>query len=75
VVDMGCVRKTNVEPTSPRNAFSLATSGGWNVDWAFSKYCIGAMVGKLPCSLVSIPCIAQCIGLFELPLFMCSFLG
>jgi hypothetical protein len=46
VVDMGWGRKTNVEPTSPRNAFSLATSGGWKVDWAFSKYCIGAMLGK-----------------------------
>jgi hypothetical protein len=63
VVGRGLGRETNVEPTSPRNAFSLATSGGWNVDWAFSKYCIGAMLGELPHSRVSTLCIVQTIGL------------
>lgn len=32
---------------SPKYAFSLATSGGLNVDWALGKYCIGAMITDL----------------------------
>jgi hypothetical protein len=32
------------DPTSPRNAFSFATSGGLKLDCAFSKYCMAGMM-------------------------------
>lgn len=31
-------------PTSPKYAFSFATSGGLKLDWAWGKYCMAGIV-------------------------------